>query len=555
MTDSARSEEPAADAPVAMEVAVGDDPQEMLGDLAKVIVRHPLVRVDYPAADLWLVNLDVDDKYDGEDRPFRAVLNEMTSGRVVEATGRLGKADSVSVHPTSRESLPREEEHGWALDVVRRDETLAAALDAGEVTAYHPIPPLASVGHVDGTAQRVVTVGLRQAEGEPRHRVVGVRSSDGSVEVTPEGVHPPSDLDSGLAWAQGPIRAEGAATARVRITRGDEELWDLVVVRPAASSGTNGSGVELRHVSYLERPVLARAHVPIVNTQFHADDAPLAATREWLNEEASFDAEGEEGVEAFRVCAQVPRTVAESGADGGDFNGVALHLDGDDLVVVSQMKAGWNRYAVRWRLGADGVITPGIAFAEAHNPATAGPHTRHAYFRFDFDVTEAEGNQVQEHNDPTLPATLSPWVTAKLEARRVRNSEHDRRWRVRHYRNGLGYTVVPGPSDGEVDDFGAGDVWLLAQRHGELDDGQGFTTDPHLARAQLDRLVSGEHLGRTDLVVWYAVHCARTGEEDGPTGWLGPRLEPFNWKAPSREGPFAPLVPPSRDEPLPVIPT
>lgn len=544
---------------VTLEVTPGEDPQAVLGELTRAIVRHPQMRVDYPAADLWLVNLDVDAKDEAEAPRFRAILNEMTSGRVVEAVGRLEKPETVELRPTSRESPPREEEHSWAVDILRRDEELAAALDRGEVVAYRPLPPLASVAHVDGTAERVVTVGLRRPDGQPRHLIMGARTSDGSVVTGPAGVGGPSEAEAGMTLdeavsASAPATTEISAMARVQVTRGGEPLWDLVVVRPAASTGTNGSGVELRDVAFQERKVLSRAHLPIVNTRFHDDGAPLAATREWLNEESPFIAVGRDVVPGFRVCSQRPVTVADGAVAGpGDFTGVALYLDGDDLVLVSQMRAGWNRYAMEWRLDSDGTINPRITFAEVANPATVGPHTRHGYFRFDLDITEPAGNQVQEHNDPALPATLSPWVTAKLETSRGRDAAHDRRWRVRHYRNGLGYTVVPGPDDGVADDFGAGDVWLVAYHPDEVDDGQGFTTDPNRARAQIDRFLSGEHLGRTDLVVWYGVHLDRPGGEDGPVS-AGPRLEAFNWKPPSKDGPFAPLVPPSRDEPLPVIP-
>jgi len=564
----------AAAGALTVEVTALPDPLAALGDVAKAITRHPRVRVDYPGADLWLVNLDVVDKDPGEDARFRAVMSDMASGRVVEATGRLGRPDSVAIHPTGREHLPRDDEHAWALEVVRHDEELAAALDAGEVEAYRPLPPLASEPHVDGTAQRAVTVGLRRPGGGPRHRVVAARVVDGEVIADPVGVHPPSDDEAGVAPAPeaagGGGAGEGSAQVRVQVRRGGELVWDLVVVRPSASSGANGSGVELRDVDYLRRRALGRAHVPIVSTRFDPAGHPaLAATREWLNEEAPFEATGTDVAPGFRLCTEAPRTILETGTDGletgtdgpaagGDdpaFRGVALHLDGDELRIVSQLRAGWNRYVVEWRLGADGVIAPGIGFAATANPATVGPHTHHAYLRLDFDVTGAGDNLVQEHNDPTLPATLSPWVSAKLETARVRDADHDRRWRVRHARTGLGYTVVPGPGDGEVDDFGAADVWLLAHHGDEVDDGQGVTTDPHAARVQLDRFVDGEQLGRADVVVWYGVHVPGGGDRHDPPALVGPRLEPFNWKAPSEEGPYAPLVPPSRDEPLPVIPT
>jgi hypothetical protein len=57
-------------------------------------------------------------------------------------------------------------------------------------------------------------------------------------------------------------------SAKVRITQGNDLLWDFVVTRPAASSGTNGSGIELQYVNYRGKKVLRRDNVPIHNVQY-----------------------------------------------------------------------------------------------------------------------------------------------------------------------------------------------------------------------------------------------------------------------------------------------
>jgi hypothetical protein len=336
----------------------------------------------------------------------------------------------------------------------------------------------------------------------------------------------------------------------VRVWREDELLWELVVVRPSASSGVNGSGVEVRLVDYQRSRVLFRGHVPILNLAY---DAGGAAYRLWLKEEACFEADGDEPVPGFRVCRSRPLTVLERGQGGGGFRGVALWLDGDELLIVSQLQAGWHRYVSEWRLAADGTIRPRLGFAATSNPWTCGPHTHHAYWRLDFDIVGAEANQVQENNEPTLPGQLSPWHTVRYEVARPRDDAHRRRWRVRSTRSPHGYAVVPGPSDGTADSYGAGDVWVVAYKGDEVDDGQGFTADPIASRARIDHFVSGEMVERRDVVLWYGVHRREgAGTEPATTGdgqRVGPDLEPYNWRPPQERGPYIPIVPPPVEGP------
>jgi hypothetical protein len=69
---------------------------------------------------------------------------------------------------------------------------------------------------------------------------------------------------------------------------------------------------------------------------------------------------------------------------------------------------------------------------------------------------------------------------------------------------------------------------VLRYRGTELDDGQGFTTDPALARANLDRFVDGEPVGDNDVVLWYAAHFTHDIAH-GAGEIVGPELTPVNW--------------------------
>jgi hypothetical protein len=160
------------------------------------------------------------------------------------------------------------------------------------------------------------------------------------------------------------------------------------------------------------------------------------------------------------------------------------------------------------------------------NSVTCKPHVHHAYWRLDFDILAPGSNVLREFNEPPIRGETR-WHFMRFEVKRPRDAAHNRHWLVRHDRDGREYRIMPGPHDGVADDFGAGDMWVLRYSPDEMDDGQGYTTDPALARAGLDRLVSGEPVHSADLVVWYAVHISHPGCE---VDRVGPELVAGHWQ-------------------------
>ena len=155
------------------------------------------------------------------------------------------------------------------------------------------MPPLAGEELPDGTVERTVTVGLRPAQGGEGHEIVGVRLGRREV-VRYEDKAPPRSRAAprvcGVPDAGQTTTSSAAGAARITVTRDGETLWSLIAVRPAASSGAQGSGVELRGVSYRGRRVLRRAHVPILNVRYDGD--ACGPYRDWQNEEGRFKAQG-----------------------------------------------------------------------------------------------------------------------------------------------------------------------------------------------------------------------------------------------------------------------
>jgi hypothetical protein len=460
----------------------------------------------------------------------------------------LSLAD-VAVSEYRGQPLPSDEEFLAAVEILSRNGAVGEAIAKNGLRAYQPLPPVVAAERLDGTAERVVTVGLL-GDGDVRHQIFGVNMT--TKEILQDVPEAPAASQHAC---EPPPRAEAcqatgtAGQVQVRVHQGGATLWTFVATRPAASSGTNGSGIELLNVDYRGKRVLAQAHVPILNVEYFPDGVAVGCGptyRDWQNSEACFEATGTDVLPGYRVCPTPARTLLDSGSDAGNFRGVALYIEGDEAVLVSEMQAGWYRYISEWRFHADGTIRPRFGFAATDNPCTCHTHHHHVYWRLDFDIRTPRNNVVEEFNDPPLTGT-SNWQAHNFEVRRPRNPSSGRRWRIRNVRTGEGYEVVPGPNDGTASAYGIGDVWVLAykpQPSGagpEIDDGQGFTTNPALSRAGLDAFLNpAEQLANpnpvnglprgTDIVVWYAGHFLHAETAPGEVEHIvGPELRPFGW--------------------------
>jgi len=213
--------------------------------------------------------------------------------------------------------------------------------------------------------------------------------------------------------------------------------------------------------------------------------------RDWIYEEWCFQADGTDVAPGFRWCppGTPPRTICESGVDGGNFQGVAIHESGDELVLTSVLSAGWYRYMPEWRFHKNGSIRPLFRFGATENSCVCNVHTHHVYWRLDFDITTAAHNAVDEFNLPPLvPNQL--WLPCTYEGKRLRDPTRARMWRVKNINTHEAYEIVPGDRDVTADAYGKGDFWLLAY-HGvaEYDDGYNQTGGSGTA-ADIDRFIT-----------------------------------------------------------------
>jgi hypothetical protein len=503
--------------------------------MREVVLRHPRIRDllgDLDGNVLQVTAPEVIGRERREDSPFVATAFDPRGNRAVELFGRTDALDDLEVRPSAFRPNPSIEELRAAERVLRADERYKELADRDDVVVYQPMPPLADLEQDDGTSVRRPTLGILNPHGEQRHHIVAVDVDQQVVDWHPSGLE---NLSDGDCEAHLPVGVEsmqdtgGPSAVRVRVLRGGEELWSLIVVRPRDSSPTTfakGSGVELRQVHYRGRLVLWQAHVPILNVLY--DDG--VTFRDWQNQETPFLVDGTDPVgSGWRVCTSPPATILESGTDAGNFQGVALWYDAGELRIVSEVQAGWYRYVSDWRLRDDGTIGPRFGFAGTRNPRTCMRHQHHVYWRFDIDIEGAGRDVIQQRGliFPQRPA----WTSIIRETSR-RRSFLTRQWRVTDRDTGRGYSISPGVADGTADAYGVSDLWFLRYRGTELDDGVSVVGgSPAQTQTQLDQYVTGESIDGTDVVVWYAGHFLHDEEHPSPHQGhiIGPELRPIGW--------------------------
>jgi hypothetical protein len=460
---------------------------------------------------------------------YRATLYDYTTNRTIIVEGRLNKRSSLKIIESNNQPLPSNEEFDEAVEILMKDSELGSAMREKALQVYRPMPPLINEELPDGNVERTIAIGLLPADNGLKHEIVGVNLISQRVIRFKEGA-PPTSMASGvtcgLPSASQPITNKGTlGQIRVTVTQGSNVLWTFIAVRPAASSGTNGSGIELQFVNYRGKRVLYRAHAPILNIKY--DHPPCGPYRDWEYKEGMIQANGTDVAPGFRLCPTPAKTIFDSGTDTGNFLGTAIYVEGQEVVLVSEMEAGWYRYISEWRLHANGTIKPRFGFSAVNNSCVCDPHHHHVYWRFDFDIRTPGNNIVREYNNPPL-FPPDNWHTKRYEIKRLRDPARHRKWEIKNGSTDERYTLIPGANDGVADSFAKGDVWILRYHGSELDDGAVALGPPY--EAGIDRFVNGELIEKQDVVVWYAAHFTHiVSPEMTGSHIVGPDLVPFRW--------------------------
>ena len=306
-------------------------------------------------------------------------------------------------------------------------------------------------------------------------------------------------------------------------------IWTFDFVRPTLSSGTDGSGVEIRNVYYNGRLVFKRAHAPIINVEYDPG-AGCSCFRDWSDSEAGFAYTGTAVAPCVAVAnAGSVRTTCDSNQDGGSggdtgsFRGVAIEEFPGELVVTTHMTAGWYRYRMKWHFYDDGRIWPEYSFAAASATCTSAAHRHHTYWRFDFDIDGTPNNDVIREVNPTAGSTTA--FTTET-TRTWGNGTDGIYWTVTDTDTGAGYTVEPSAADLAlpVDAFSKLDAMVLRYKPTEVDDrsvgSTGCAISPNL-------LANNESVDGQDVVLYYRSSALHAAGNPWECDIVGPTLNPF----------------------------
>lgn len=481
-------------------------PTQQVMDAARAgVVRNPAVLKRMGTSRFRLISFELIDggKVNGNIVPpdsYRAVLFDYTHNLSYSATGRL-ESSTVLVTPNSIQPIPSDEEFDAAVAVVSAHPKFGPGIANGTLHVYAPMPPLVDENQPVGRVNRTLSVGLQSNDGS-ESQIVGVDMISETVVGYPNnapGASIATPSSCGVASSGG--GGSSAGTYNLIISRAGVEIWNLVVVTPSMSSGgvhNNGSGLEVQNVNYRGQRVLTRGHIPILNVKYDSSCGPY---RDWLNSQSNFTANGSDLAPGIRLCTSPPQTILESGTDAGNFSGVAIWDDRENVQMVAEMQAGWYRYLMEWNFSDDGVIRPRFGFGSTSSSCVCINRNHHAYWRFDFDIGVAAGNLVTER----LPN--GPLVIDK-EGMQPRLYGPSQTWTISNSLSPLSCTLIPGPHDSNYDKYGTGDVWVLVNHANELDDGVNCTSGCSTS-INIAPFVNGESTTNADVVVWYGAHCNR----------------------------------------------
>jgi hypothetical protein len=467
---------------------------------------------------------------------YVATYYDYDNNRSFIMRGQLNEKVPKEILDSKHQPLPNSNEFNDAVKIlVEKRAEVGKDIKMNKLRTYRPMPPLIMEENEVGEIERTLSVGLLSTENNKlkKNEIIGVNMVTQTI-ITFENDAPPTSRANesicGIPYTQQDTAMQGeTGQAKVTVKKNGKLLWDFIVTRPAASSGINGSGIELQFVNFRGKRILRRAGVPILNVKY--DNDACGPFRDWQWEEGMIEANGIDVAPGFRLCPTPAKTILDNKNDAGSFLGVAIYVHNEEVVLVSEMEAGWYRYVSEWRLHVNGTIRPRFGFDAVEDSCVCNTHHHHVYWRLNFDVDNSKKNIVREFNDPPL-SSGSKWHTIKYEIKRKRDPSHQRKWLVKNPDTDKGYMINPGPNDGIADTFARGDLWFLRYRDSQLDDGIEATGPPF--EALLDNFVNQERIKDKDLVVWYAAHFDHTvsdhdnDDDDDATGHIvGPDLVPY----------------------------
>jgi hypothetical protein len=470
---------------------------------------------------------------------FRIIFYDYTNDRTFIAEGDFAGAKIINVRQENFQPGVSSQELLDAFQVVKNDAELGELYKQKQLEIFEAMPPISVQEGI-----RLVNVGIKFLP-DGANQVIGISFKNNRIvrykdnaPLTSLAAHDECGINSAN---QGNTANGTAGQYQLTVTQNNVPLWEMLIVRPSASSGNSEerSGIEVRDVKYKGKSVLKRGHAPVLNVQYEGD--ACGPYRDWQYSEGYFNAPAEGATDpapGIRVLAagQIARTSLESGVDLGNFAGVALYTQNDETVLVSELDAGWYRYISEWRFANDGTIRPRYGFGATTSACVCYEHNHNVYWRFDFDIVSPTNKVFQRERGRKF---LQPITN---ETARLRNYSTNRSFLIQNSGGDEAYLLVPSLSDGRTNNFGAGDFWILKYQAGaggepdEIDD-----PNDEEEKVNFAPWLNNESLLNQDIVVWYAGHFGHnsdgeqllnpdhSGDVVEGTHVLGPTLRPVQW--------------------------
>ncbi|CAN5872258.1 hypothetical protein BH24ACI1_BH24ACI1_23960 [soil metagenome] len=531
--------------------------QEIVDAAKRRVERSAAVQNALKGAKYRILSFDYIDNSVEKSQPstppkrFRIVFYDYTNDRTLVAENDFAGTETITVSEEFFQPNSNDEEFNEAVRILTSDARFSSFLKGEQLRAFQPMPP---VTVLSGTRERLVNVGLGAQGDSAGNEVVSVSLRRGAVIRYDKGAPDTSKAEPDAcgipAAPQGSTGRGVAGQYQLTISQGTTPLWEMLVIRPSSSSGTMGSGIELRDVKYRGKSVMKRGHAPVLNVEY--TPSVCGPYRDWQYAEGFFDAPAagaNDPAPGIRILAagQIAQTALDSGNDTGNFQGVAIYTQNDETVMVTEMNAGWYRYIMEWRFAGDGTIRPRYGFGATDNSCVCSVHNHHVYWRFDFDIVSPTNEvfQVERGRKFMLPITKELTTLKNLQTKRsiiVQNSTSDE-----------AYMLAPNETDGVADNYGRSDIWVLKYKNvnggnnvqNEIDDGWpsigGTCTATSGSCINIDKFINNESVLKEDVVVWYGAHFVHSDGENrlepnrlnpsilSGSHVVGPDIRPIRW--------------------------
>lgn len=359
-----------------------------------------------------------------------------------------------------------------------------------------------------------------------------------------------------LALAAAPT-AQAQSCSPITITWPDAEnpIWEMTALPPSLSTPSwPGSGLEIRDVRYRGRLVMKTGHIPMINVRY---ETGCGCYRDWMNSNTRFAADNVTGTcfaEPDPGTSQTMCDVGQQSSDVGSFTGIAMEDFGDGFTLVTQSQAGWYRYDIRWTFEEDGTIRPEFGFSNTTNNCATNARWHHVYWRFDFDIEEAEGNSVWESRSGGSWQQITNETTQLWD--NAPGSRQPTRWMIQNNESERGYVITASeleyqtPANPETgnptfdtfaqEDFAVSRYRLVGGVPQTQDNRNGCAVDFHGGSTPI---IQNQDVTDHDLVVWWRTGYTKEGGLQEGCTRLGPVLTPVgDWgqNPVSAETPAAP---------------